>query len=79
MNDRNKLYEVHCKGMTYNSTGVAHGIAFVVAKNPDEAYKKLRANLDERKLGFTHERELDKIILVAEAYDHTDVRVRLIL
>jgi hypothetical protein len=50
--------------MTYGDN--PHGIAYVVAIDPAEAYKKLRASLDERKLGFTKERELDKIELLAE-------------
>lgn len=74
-----KLYEIHCKGMTYSVTGVIHGKAFVVATNPDEAYKKLRKHLDDKNLGFTSERELEQIILVAEAYDYTDVKIQLFL
>lgn len=75
--NRSKLYLVKCKGMQTNYTGVAHGIAYVVAFDPQEAYHKVRQNLDERKLGFIHERELESVTLLAEAYDYTDVRIRL--
>jgi hypothetical protein len=62
-----KLYRVTCKGMTYSSTGVAHGVAYVVAENPDAAYKAVREDLDKRSLGNSRERELDKVELLAEA------------
>ena len=66
------LYKVTCRGMTNTACGTqaAHGIAYVVARNPDEAYKKLRKYLDEKDLGFRKERDLDKVELVAEAIDY---------
>ena len=51
--------------MTYNSTGVAYGSSYVIAENSDEAYKKVRKFLDENDLGFTKDRELDKVELIA--------------
>ena len=46
-------------------TQTAHGLAYVVAENPDEAYRKVRERLDGRNLGFPKDRELDKIELIA--------------
>lgn len=65
-----KLYKVTCRGMTYGDQ--PHGIAYVVAANPSEAYKKVRASLNERNLGFQKERELDKIELLAEVGDYPE-------
>ena len=61
-----KLYKVTCRGMTSNYIGVAHGAAYVVANNPEEAYSKLRSHLDKHNLGFRKDRELHTIELVAE-------------
>lgn len=68
----NKLYKVTLRGMTYSSTSGAYGVSYVVAKDPDEAYRKVRAFLDEKGLGFRRERELDKIELLAEEKQYTD-------
>lgn len=62
-----KLYKVTCRGMHGGiGTDTAHGIAFVVAENPDEAYKRVKERLDDRKLGFDKDRELSCIELIAE-------------
>lgn len=52
--------------MTTSSAGVAHGIAYVLAKDPSEAYRILRNDLDERDIGFSTDRELDRIELIAD-------------
>ena len=67
-----KLYRVTCRGMTYSSSDTIHGVAYVVADNPDEAYKRLRDSLDKRKLGLSKERELDKIEFLAEVADYPE-------
>lgn len=62
-----KLYLVKCKGMTSTIGGqTPHGLAYVVANDAENAYKILRKKLDEKDLGFYHERELDTIQLIAE-------------
>lgn len=73
MGNRKKLYRVTLKGMTYNSTGVAYGSSYVIAENTDEAYQKVRMFLDENDLGFSKDRELDKVELIADSYRYTDV------
>lgn len=67
-----KLYKVTLKGMTFACLGAAYGVSYVVAENPDLAYKKVREFLDKKDLGFSKERELDKIELLAEDYQYTD-------
>ena len=73
MENRKKLYRVTLRGMTHNSTGVTYGLSYVIAKNSDEAYKKVRKFLDENDLGFTKDRELDKVELIADSYHYTNV------
>jgi len=68
-----KLYKVTLRGMTYNSTGIAYGVSYVIAKDPNEAYQKVRKFLDEKDIGFSKYRELDKVELIADTYRHTDV------
>jgi hypothetical protein len=63
-----KLYRVETQGMTSSFIGsTAHGVAYVVAIDPSEAYEKLRAYLDEHNFGLSKERELKSITLIAEA------------
>ena len=73
MENRKKLYRVTLRGMTHNSTGVTYGLSYVIAENSDEAYKKVRKFLDENDLGFTKDRELDKVELIADSYRYTDL------
>ncbi len=70
--DDKKLYKVTLKGMTANSTGTAYGTNYVVAQNPDEAYTKVRNYLDKENIGYSRERALDKIELIAEDSRYTD-------
>ncbi len=79
MEDRKKLYRVTLKGMTYSSTGVIHGVSYVVAENSDEAYQKVRTFLDEKDFGFSGDRELDKVELIADTSQYTDVKTMLFL
>lgn len=75
-----KLFLVKCKGMTsVTGSGIAHGIAYVVATDPNEAYMKLRSHLDLKDLGFSHERELQSVELIADCYDYNDTGKMLFL
>lgn len=76
--DTQKLFRVRLCGLA-NSTGVSHHLSYVVAKDPTEAYLKVRRWLDEKDYGFLHDRELDSIELLAEDDEHTEVRTRLFL
>lgn len=79
METRKKLYKVTLKGMTHSSTGVKYGINYVVANDSEEAYKKVRKFLDDGDMGFSSERELDKIELLAENYQYTNTQYMLFL
>jgi hypothetical protein len=78
------LYRVSLKGMTYDSTGAPYGEAYVIASDPTAAYLKLRkfidtAGLNGTPIGFSHERELDKVELIAATGRYPDCRMRLFL
>ncbi len=73
MSGRMKLYKVILRGMTYNSSGIAFGISYAIAENSEEAYQKVRKFLDDNDIGFTNERELDKIELLADNFRYTGV------
>ena len=70
---RQKMYRVTLRGMTYNSTGIAYGVSYVVAENSDDAYKKVRTFINSNDLGFSKDRELDKVELIADTYQYNDV------
>lgn len=71
MKEEQKLYRVTLRGMTYSSTGVIEGISYVVATNAEEAYQKVKKRLDEKDYGFSKDRELDKVELLAGTYEFT--------
>ena len=63
-----KLYKVTCRGMTAGlGSDQAYGMAYVVADDPERAYRAVRASLDTRDLGFATDREMRSVELIAEA------------
>ena len=76
-----KLWLVECRGMTYSiaGSGNVHGRAYVIAEDPQAAYAKLRAYLDKKDLGFTHERELASVELIADASEYPSCGTQLFL
>lgn len=74
-----RLYRVLLKGMQHEPTGTKYGCPFVVAENPAEALEKVQKYLDEKKLGFPFEREMDKIELLAEVGNYPNCKVQLFL
>lgn len=73
MKSNKKLYKVTLRGMTINSTGIAYGVSYVIADNCNEAYQKVRIFLDENDIGFSKDRELDKVELLADNYRYSEV------
>lgn len=69
-----KLFKVTLRGM-YDS----YGISYAVADNAGEAYEKVKSYLDEKKIGFASERELDKVELLADSYKYTPIKTILYL
>lgn len=62
-----KLYRVKLKGMTSSiAGGTAHGHPYVLANDPTEALSKVQDYLNKKDLGFSKDREMDTIELLAE-------------
>jgi len=64
--------------MKVSVTGAPHGIAYVLAEDATEAYNKLKDRLEKGKLGFSHERVLESVKLIAEEGEYPDCRMQLI-
>ena len=79
MEKEQKLYRVTLVGMTYSTTGVVEGISYVVATDAEEAYQKVKKRLDKKDYGFSKDRELDKVELIASTYEYTNTRTLLYL
>jgi hypothetical protein len=69
-----KLYRVTLRGMTYSTTSVVEGISYVVATGAEEAYQKVKKRLDDKNYGFSKDRELDKVELLASTYEYTGTK-----
>ena len=61
-----KLYTVTIRG-GHNAPETDYHESFVIAESPNEAYDLVRNFLDERKLCFPDQRELESITMLAEA------------
>jgi len=70
-----KLYRVKLRGFT----GSPYECSYAVAGNPDEAYKKVRAFLDAKDIGFWKDRELDSVQLIADTKEYPDCGTGLFL
>ena len=76
--DNNKLYRVILRGMTGTlGTSVAYGAPYVVATSPDAAVALVRAHLEENDIGFSGDRELKSVELLAESTAYPDCRIQL--
>ena len=73
--ETNKLFRVTLKGF--------HGSPWhepmVVAKDPTEAYEKIRTRLDEEDYGLSAHRELVSVTLLAEERHYTEAPSVLLL
>jgi len=74
-----KLYRVRLNGMHGTCVSTAYGKPYVVADNPEEALKKVQDYVEERNLGFTSEREMNSIELLAEEGDYPKCFIQLFL
>lgn len=80
MTTKLRLYLVKCRGMQYaTGNSVVHGVAYVLARTTEEAYRKVRAYLDKHDIGFSCDRELQSVELVAESADYPECSMRLFL
>lgn len=74
MNTYQKLWRVQLRGSI-----AGYNPCYVVAQDPTTAYAIVRKHLDQRDYGFTKDRELLTIELVAEDYDYTAIGCYLFL
>lgn len=70
-----KLFRVNLRGLKSS----VFGSSYVIAQDSNEAYQKVRKHLDEKNYGFSKERELESVELIAENIDYTDTQKRLFL
>ena len=62
-----KLYRVELQGLKNDyGAGSEYGVSYVVATDPTKAYEIVKTFLDERELGFGHDRRLKTITLLAD-------------
>lgn len=73
-----KLFFVKIRG-GYTSNCTNYNEFYVVAKNSDEAYRKVRDFLNKENIGFEYEREMDTITLLAEEPNYPECRTLLFL
>ena len=67
-----KLFKVTLRGMTVTSTGVVYGVTYAVADDPTTAYLKVKKFLDTNDIGFSKERELLSVELIADSNIYPD-------
>jgi hypothetical protein len=67
-----KLFKITLRGMTVTSTGVVYGVSYVVAQDPTSAYLKVKKFLDTNDIGFSKERELFSVELIADSNIYPD-------
>ncbi len=79
MVNTNRLYRVTLRGMTYAVTGTIYGISYVIATDAEKAYQKVKEFLDDKDLGYTKDRVLDKVELIAEEDQYTYTGTMLLL
>ena len=65
--------------MKYSLTGTVYGISYVVAENSEIAYSKVKEFLNKNDYGFSSDREMESIELLAEDNQYTSVRTMLYL
>lgn len=74
-----KLYRVKLRGMLGTACGTAYGNPYVVAEDPTAAVRIVQEYLNARDLGFTQERELDSVELLAEEGEYPDCCTQIFL
>ena len=73
-----KLFKVTLRG-GINPGSTNYNESYVVASSMDVAYQIVRKYLDKNDLCFTDERELDKIVLLAEDHPYPECHTMLFL
>jgi len=74
-----KLYLVTLKGMTYASSGKRIGISYVVSSDAGSAYQQVKEFVDKNDYGFSGDRELHEVKLIAEEDYYGNLETKLFL
>ena len=74
-----KLFLVTLRGLNAYTTSVSYHKSYVVADNSDVAYKKVREYLDTKDYGFTSDRGMGNVQLLADEGEFNDTGTRLFL
>ena len=73
-----KLFRIKLTGMKHSSTGTLYGCPYV-AESADQALAKVQKYVRDNDLGFTNDREMESIELLAEEGDYPGCRIQLFL
>ena len=74
MEEEIKLYLVTLKGMTtISSSEITYGISYVIAKDAEQAYQKVKKQYDSKDIGFKAQRQLDNVKLLASTSEFSGV------
>ena len=74
MEEEIKLYLVTLKGMTtISSSEITYGISYVIAKDAEQAYQKVKKQYDSKDIGFKVQRQLDNVKLLASTSEFSGV------
>lgn len=74
-----KLYRVTLSGMMSTASGTAYGIPYVVADSPDGALEKVQEFLSKNDFGFSSDRVMKSIELLAEEGTYPPCNIQLFL
>ena len=78
-NGKMKLFRIKLTGMKYSSIGTLYGCPYVVAESAEQALAKVQKYVRDNDLGFTNDREMESIELLAEEGDYPGCRIQLFL
>jgi len=76
--ENQKLYRVRLRGLN-SVISTNYGNPYVIAISPNEALAKVQANVNDKDLGFTKDREMQSIELLAEVGDYPTCRTQIFL
>lgn len=74
-----KLYRVTLRGVFGSNITMNYTVSYVIAEDSNLAYLKVKNYLDEKDYGFSKERELDKVELIADSKEYNDCLTMLFL
>ncbi|HOD97838.1 MAG TPA: hypothetical protein PLT63_03590 [Syntrophales bacterium] len=75
-----KLYRIKLRGMCGGlTTQVAYGCPYVVAESPNKALEIVQSYLSKKDIGFSDEREMVNIELLAEQADYPSCKIQLFI